>query len=63
MDRRSPQEEARIAALCVLHDLLDILDQFGRAIERGERRRLVVSEHGRHLGRVIIDITIKDVDP
>ena len=59
-DHRSPEDEARIAAFCVLQELIHILDQFRRATEQGEPRRLVVSEHGRQLGKVIIEIAIED---
>jgi len=59
-DHRSAEDEARIAAFCVLQELLAILDQFRRAIVQGERRRLVVSEHGRQLGKVVIEITLED---
>lgn len=61
-DRRTPEDEARIVAFFVLAELTHILDQFRRAIEQGERRRLVVREHGRQLGKVVIEITIEGRD-
>jgi hypothetical protein len=59
-DRRTPEDEARIATFCVLQELVHILDQYMRVIERGEHRRLVVSEHGRQLGKVVIEIMIEE---
>lgn len=59
-DERTPEDEARIAAFCVLQELVHILDQFRRVIEQGEQCRLVVSERGRQLNKVIIEITIED---
>jgi hypothetical protein len=58
-DRRLPEDEARIAAFCVLQELVHILDQFRRSVEQGEHCRLVVSEHGRQIGRIAIEVTIK----
>jgi hypothetical protein len=58
-DRRTPEDEARLAVFCVLQELVHILDQFRRAVEQGEHCRLAISEHGRQLGKVVIEITIE----
>ena len=62
-ERRTPEDEARIAAAFTLQELSHILDQFRRAIEEGKPRRLAVREHGRQLGKVVIEITIEDEHP
>lgn len=56
---RTATDEARIAAFFVLQELLHLLVQFRRAVEQGKLPRLVVSEHGRQLGRVVIEIRIE----
>ena len=62
-DRRTPEENARIAAYRVLYELTHILDQYRRAVEEGRACRLAVSEHGRQLGKVVIEIAIEDTSP
>ena len=62
-ERRTPEDDARIAAYFVLRETTHILDQFRRAVEEGRPGRLVVSEHGRQLGKVVIEITIEDEHP
>ena len=59
-DRRTPEDEARIAAFFVLKELTHILDQYRRAVEEGKPCRLAVNEHGRQLGKVVIEITIEE---
>ena len=59
-DRRTPADDARISAFFLLQELNHILDQFRRAVEEGKPSRLVVREHGRQLGRVVIEIAIED---
>ena len=59
-DLRTPEDEARIAAYRVLQELTHILDQYRRAVEEGKPCRLTVSEHGRQLGRVVIEVAIED---
>jgi len=59
-EQRTSEDEARIAAFCALQEIVHILDQFRRSIEKGERCHLVVSEHGRQLGRVVIELAITD---
>lgn len=56
---RTATDEARIATFFVLQELLHLLGQFRRAVEQGELPRLVVSEHGRQLGKVVIEIRIE----
>ena len=63
LDRRTPEDDARIVAFFVLNETTHIFDQFRRAVEQGKRCRLVVNEHGRQLGKVVIEITIEDTCP
>jgi hypothetical protein len=63
MDRRTPEDEARLAAFFALQELTHILDQYRRALEDGKPRRLAVREHGRQLGKVVIEIAIEDTGP
>ena len=62
-DGRTPEDDARIATYRVLQELTHILDQYRRAIDEGRACRLAVSEHGRQLGKVIIEIAIEDTSP
>ena len=59
-ERRTPEDEARIVTYFVLRETTHILDQFRRAVEEGKPCRLVVAEHGRQLGKVVVEITIED---
>jgi hypothetical protein len=59
-DCRTQEDDARLVSFCVLQELVHILDQFRRAVEQGEQCRLVVREHGRQLGKAIIEISIQD---
>lgn len=56
--RRSPADDARIAAFFTLQELLHILTEFRRAHLRGAHCRLVVSENGRSPGRITLEIAI-----
>jgi hypothetical protein len=56
---RTPADEARIATFCVLQELAHMLGQYRRAVARGESARLVVSEHGRQLRKVVIEVRIE----
>ena len=56
---RTATDEARIATFFVLQELLHLLGQFRRAVDQGKLPRLVVSEHGRQLGKVVIEIRIE----
>jgi hypothetical protein len=58
--RRSPADEARIAAFFTLQELVHILTEFRKARLRGEECHLAVSENGRSTGRITIEITILD---
>src|SRR5262249_44937960 len=57
-DRCTVADDARIATFFVLQELTHVPDQFRRAVEEGNPRRLAVREHGRQLGRVVIEIAI-----
>jgi len=56
---RTATEEARITVFFVLQELLHLLGQYRRAVERGERPRLVVSEHGRQLRKIVLEVRIE----
>jgi hypothetical protein len=44
MERRTPEDEVRIASFCALQEFVHILDQFRRSIEKGEYCHLVIRE-------------------
>jgi hypothetical protein len=56
---RAPTDRARLACYRVIGDLLRLLDDFRRSVERGERCRLVESEHPREDGRLLLEFVIK----
>jgi len=55
---RSPEEDARLVVFQTLNELVLLLDQFRRRVERGEPVRLIVTERGRQLGRAVVEIAI-----
>jgi hypothetical protein len=59
MDKRTPEDHARIASFRTLEELLSLLDQFRRRVANGERCRLVEREHRREPDRFIIEIAIE----
>lgn len=61
--QRTPEDDVRIAVFCALQELVYILEQYRLAVEQGQPRRLVVSEHGRQLDKAIIEIAIEDAYP
>jgi hypothetical protein len=58
VDRRTPEDNARIAAFRTVEELLVVLDEFKRRVERGEPCRLVEREHPREAGRLVIELAI-----
>jgi hypothetical protein len=61
-DARSPADQARIAAFRALEELLFLLDDYQRRVQRGERCRLVERDHGRTPGRLVFELSI-EVEP
>jgi hypothetical protein len=57
--QRRPEDHARIASFRALEELLHLLDQYRRRVERGERCRLVEREHPREAGRLLLEIMIE----
>lgn len=62
IDKRGPEEHARIAAYRAVEELLHLIERYRRRVERGERARLVEREHPREPGRMVIELII-EVDP
>ncbi len=60
---RTPEDSVRLAAFRSLEGFLDLVDEFRRRIERGERSRLVEREHLTAPGRFVIEIVIEEVQP
>ncbi len=60
---RTPEDSASLAAFRTLEGLLDLLDEFGRRIGRGERSRLVEREQPSERGRFVVEIVIEEVQP
>jgi hypothetical protein len=57
---RSPEAHARIAAFCVVGELLRLLDEYRRRIRAGQRCRLVVREAPSEPGRLLLDVAIEE---
>lgn len=55
---RLPEEDARLVTYQTLNELVLLLEQFRRRVERGEPVRIVVIERGRQLGRAVVEISI-----
>lgn len=58
LSMQTAEDEARIAAFFVLHQLMHILEQFREACAWGERVRLMIHEHGRSPTRIVLEIAI-----
>ena len=58
-DKRTPEDWARIAGFRVLEELLRLLDDYRRLIERGVRCRLIERAHVREVGRMVIEIVLE----
>lgn len=63
MDRRTPEDHARIASFRALEELLQLLDQYRKRVEGGETCRLVEREQARAPGRLHLEIAIETVRP
>jgi hypothetical protein len=62
-DRRTPEDHARIASFRAIADLLTLLDEYRRRIERGARCEMVEREHVREEGRFLVEIAIVEEHP
>jgi hypothetical protein len=58
LTKRTPDDEARIAAFFALQQLLHILEEFRKACARNECVRLVIHETGMSPTRVLMTITV-----
>jgi hypothetical protein len=56
---RTPEDNARITTFRALAELLQLLDQYRRRVERGEKVRLVEREHVHEEGRMLVEFTIE----
>ena len=63
MDRRTPEDHARIASFRAIEELLQLLDQYRRRVDGGERCRLVELEQAHAPGRLHLEIAIETVAP
>jgi hypothetical protein len=55
---RTPDEDAQLVVFRTLHDLVSVLEEFRRRVERGEAVRLFVAERRQELGRAVVEIEI-----
>lgn len=62
VERRTPEEHARIAAYRAVEELLHFIERYRRRVERGEQVRIAEREHPREPGKMTIELTI-EVDP
>ena len=60
LDTRTPVEHARILCWRTFGEVIDLLEAYGRRIERGERCRLVEREHPTEDGRLLLEFVIED---
>jgi len=58
-DKRTPEDDARIAAFRAIEELLRLLDEYRRRVERGEHCRLVEREHPLEPGRLLLELAIE----
>jgi len=58
---RTPEIQAKLAAFSTLRDLLSLLDEFRKRVQRGERVSLVTTEQSSVAGHMRIEIVIEEV--
>jgi len=58
-DKRTPEDDARIAAFRAVEELLRLVDEYRRRVERGEHCRIVEREHPHEPGRLLIELAIE----
>jgi hypothetical protein len=59
LEKRTPEDEARIGLFRLTEEALYLMAQFKRRIEAGERCRLVEREHAREPGRLLFELAIE----
>ncbi len=59
LDKRTPEDCARIASFRTILALLRLLDEFTRRVEAGEYCRLVEVERDSQPGRLLVEIQIE----
>jgi len=59
LDKRTPEDSARIGAFQTIGALLRLLDEYKRRVEDGQRCRLVEVERSPQPGRILIEIAIE----
>jgi len=59
LDKRTPEDGARIAAFQTITALLRLLDEYKRRVEDGQHCRLVEVDRGLQPGRLLIEIAIE----
>jgi hypothetical protein len=62
LDKRTPEDDARIGLFRLTEETLLLMAQFKRRIEAGERCRLVESEHAREPGRLVFELAIESME-
>lgn len=55
---RTPEDYARLATFAVLQELLRLLGEFARRVQRGEALRLDVVEQPSTPGRMLVEVVI-----
>lgn len=59
LDKRTPEDSARIASFRAIEELCRVLGEYKRRVENGERCRLVEREHGSEPGRLHVEFVIE----
>ncbi|MFT3764773.1 MAG: hypothetical protein QM820_04545 [Minicystis sp.] len=58
LDKRAPGDDARLAAYRTLAELLSVIEEYRRRVERGARCRLVEREHPCEPGMLVLEFAI-----
>jgi len=58
-ERRAPEDWTRLAALRTISALLRVFEQYRRAVEEGERCRIVAHEHPAEPRRLLVELAIE----
>ena len=61
LDKRTPDDSARIVAFRVIEELLRLFERYRRRVEQGERCRLVERERAAEPGALLIEIVIEAI--
>jgi hypothetical protein len=62
VDKRTPEDGARLALFRLLEEALLLLRHFKGRIEAGERCRLVEREHPHESGRLVVELVIEPLE-